>query len=323
MERTDPEVSPRYRKDESWEHFASRLNDLLAPAHDADLLDLPAGRPIVHVFGVPRSGTTLVVQLLATHLDVGYIDNLAAAFWKAPVYGVRLSRALLGTRRSSFASEFGRTKAIQDPHEFGYFWSERLGYGELAVPPAHRDASVDWPQLARVLRNVAAQFNGPLILKNFLAAWHLESLLRWMPESRFIFVRRDLAATAMSLLRMRDEFLGDRARWASLKPAEYPDLADRTPHEQVAGQAYFLERAIVAKLAGAPPQVSLAVSCEQIQQDPTAFIEGVRTFLGTDGAAVTWRDRDVSLPTHRASARGLDYQLIERAIAELRSAQVT
>jgi hypothetical protein len=291
----------------------------VAPAHDSELLDLPAGRPIVHVFGVPRSGTTLVLQLLATHLETGYIDNLAAAFWKAPVYGVRLSKALVTARRSSFESEFGRTRAIQDPHEFGYFWSEWLGYREMAVPEPGRDASIRWSELARVLRNVAVQFEGPLLLKNFFAAWHLDGLQRWMPESRFIFVRRDLADTARSLLQMRESFLGDRARWASLRPAEFSLLARRTPHEQVAGQAFYLERAMLANLAENPSVGALECSFEKVLGDPVQFLEQASEFLGSGGTAVPWRDRSVALPSRQRPIRDADRDLIERALADLRA----
>lgn len=316
--RRDPAVTPGFRKDERWERFIERLNELLAPAHDAELQDLPAGAPIVHVFGVPRSGTTLAVQLLASHLECGYIDNLAAAFWRAPVYGARLSRALLGTRRSSFESEFGRTREIQDPHEFGYFWSRWLAYREMAVPEEGHDASIDWPGLTRVLRNVAAEFTGPLVLKNFLAAWYLESLARCMPESKFIFIRRNLVDTAWSLLKMRDRFLGDRARWASLRPVEYAQLAGCNPHEQVAGQAYFLDRAISRNLALMPSSSILVASLERIVESPAAFLEQARAFLSGTTTQVAWRDREVALLRIPRVDHDEDRSLIERAIAGLR-----
>src|SRR5215831_17612554 len=99
----------RYRKDPSAERFIAHLNATLRAAHDAELADLPAGEPIIHVVGVPRSGTTLAMQLLSCAYEIGYVDNLAATFWQAPLYGIRLSRKLLGRKSSAFNSDFGRT----------------------------------------------------------------------------------------------------------------------------------------------------------------------------------------------------------------------
>jgi ABC-type oligopeptide transport system ATPase subunit len=44
------------------------------------------------IVGLPRSGTTLLSQLLAYSLDAGYTTNFAARFWLAPVHGLRLGR---------------------------------------------------------------------------------------------------------------------------------------------------------------------------------------------------------------------------------------
>src|SRR6266481_489501 len=40
----------------------------------------PPQRPIIFVTGAPRSGTTLVSQVLVHHLPVAYFNNLSALF---------------------------------------------------------------------------------------------------------------------------------------------------------------------------------------------------------------------------------------------------
>ena len=47
-------------------------------------------RPTLLVAGLPRSGTSLLYQCLASTLDIGYVNNIIARFWKAPVYGIHL-----------------------------------------------------------------------------------------------------------------------------------------------------------------------------------------------------------------------------------------
>ncbi|HTL98117.1 MAG TPA: sulfotransferase [Holophagaceae bacterium] len=270
----------RYRKDPGAERFIAHLNATLRSAHDAELADLPPGEPLIHVIGVPRSGTTLAMQLLSCAYDIGYIDNLAATFWQAPLYGIRLSRKLLGRRCSSFNSDFGRTAGLHEPHEFGYFWTERLRYAELAPPAPGHSESIDWDSLAKVLRAMAADFGAPVMFKNFLAMWHLQDFADRMPESRFLFVRRDLADAACSLLRMRERFMGDRAAWVSMKPREYGALASATPVEQVAGQAFFLDRALAEGMASLPPDRYAVIDYADMVGDPGRLFAACEPLLG-------------------------------------------
>src|SRR5205085_828191 len=51
--------------------------------------------PIVIVVGAPRSGTTVVSQVLAAHLPVTFFNNLTTVFPRAPIVANRLFRRLL------------------------------------------------------------------------------------------------------------------------------------------------------------------------------------------------------------------------------------
>jgi hypothetical protein len=128
-------VTSRFAKDADQERFLAELNEFLAPFEEAQYRELAEQWPTIEVPGVPRSGSTLLTQVITSALDVGSIDNLTATFCKAPVSGIRLSRKLLPRRNtSSFQSAFGRTMAINEPHEFGYFGFPLLGYTEMREP---------------------------------------------------------------------------------------------------------------------------------------------------------------------------------------------
>src|ERR1700756_2208637 len=91
--------------------FLESLNVLLEEHELQGYRDLEERYPTIHVLGLPRSGTTLALQLLVAHTDVSYVDHVAAAFWRAPATGLRLSESLRRhTRRpASYQSDFGRT----------------------------------------------------------------------------------------------------------------------------------------------------------------------------------------------------------------------
>ena len=101
--RIDPELAGPFAKHPEREDFLERLNAWLVLHADAEHLRLEETVPTLHVIGAPRSGTTLLHQALISRLELGYVDNLVAAFWRAPTYGVQLSRSLrIGEQQSSF-----------------------------------------------------------------------------------------------------------------------------------------------------------------------------------------------------------------------------
>lgn len=304
-ERTELDLAPRFRKSEVEEAFLRRFNETLAPQHDADLLDLGEQYSTVHVIGPPRSGTTLLVQLISSCLEVGYVNNLIACFWDAPVYGIHLSRKLLGTSTpSSFDSEFGRTQGPAEPHEFGLFWSRLLGYRDFVEPPPAHDEEIDWQRVRRVLTNMCAAFAMPVVFKSFHLIFHLERIAAALPMTCFVRVRRDPVQTAMSLLRARRQYASSEDDWVGVAPKEYEWLRREPVPVQVAGQVHFLDRLIDGALAAIGGANVLELRLDDVTADPALAVTRVAGLLEVAGNGVPARmpapgpfpaaDRDVA-----------------------------
>jgi len=292
VRRIDPEdLAEPFAKDPAEEELLERLNAALAPHEEADYLDVEEVYPTLHVIGVPRSGTTLLYQVIASGLEVGFVNNLVAAFWLAPVYGLRLSRKLgLHRQTSAFESTFGRTPAITEPHEFGYFWNHHLRYPDLCEQPPGHEESIDWERLRKVLLNLAHANGGPMAFKPMLLTWHLERMVEHMPRTCYVWIRRDLAETALSLLRMRRSLRGSEAAWTSLRPHGPRWLEGEPPWRQVAAQAVALERTIAAAAARLGPDHVLELDYETLCASPRAVLGQVRDLLGAKGFAPALRD---------------------------------
>ena len=287
--RRDPELAEDFRKDPLEEDFLERVNGILGPAEEEEYRDLPERLPTLHVVGAPRSGTTLLYQVIASGLEVGYVNNLIAAFWLAPVTGVRLSGklGLGGGAGSSFDSSFGRTEGVGEPHEYGYFWNHHLRYPDLAErDPGHED-SIDWAGLRRVLINMVEADGRPMAFKPMLLVWHLETMLRHMPRSCFVWIRREPRDTALSILRMRRSLLGTYDGWASLRPGEAP--TDVPAWEQVAAQVVLLERTLQEAAMRLGPDHVLPVRYERLCADPGAVLREIRDMMGAKGFAPALR----------------------------------
>ncbi len=279
-----PQAAPLFQKDPKAEAFLDRLNRHLAPHQEAEYADHPEAYPTLFIIGTPRSGTTLLYQLISTYLDVGYINNLAASFWQAPVYGIRLSQKLIQEPKpSSFTSEFGRTHGLHEPHEFGYFWSAALNNKALRYPTPEERASIDWGRLKYLLTNMAHAFAKPACYKVSIMGWHVERLLTLMRRACFVHIRRDPTDVAVSLLRFRMNMRGSLDQWISLKPASYASLKNEPYWVQVAGQAFHLEEEMSKQLRRADPERTLEVTYADLCTQPGTVLLKVQALLEHTG----------------------------------------
>ena len=128
----------RYSANPDDEAWLAALNEHLAEARLPSVVrGEPSQLPLIYIVGAPRSGTTLLSQVVSRFLDVGYINNLIARFWRRPSVGIHLSRLVLGgggREQIAFESEHGTTPGAAGPHEFGYFWRHWL---QLDAQPTH------------------------------------------------------------------------------------------------------------------------------------------------------------------------------------------
>lgn len=281
--------SERYRRDPAREAFLNALNGALktfdVPGRIVD--PATADLPVIYIVGAQRSGTTLLSQLISRFYAVGYVSNMIAAFWDKPLAGILLSEALLGQdgrRAITFRSKHGVTPAVEDPHEFGYFWRRWLPvdrHPTHALPDAARRA-VDVEGLGRVLREeMLAAFGRPLVFKNVLCGFHPDVLVRAHSRSLFVDIVRDEEATAASILQTRLERFGDYEAWWSMKPPTYPGLLrPGDPAAEVVAQIRDCRQEIAVRL-DTPGVARLQVSYEAMCADPRGVLASIAARVET------------------------------------------
>lgn len=272
-----------FAKDGVHEDFFSALNQAL---FRAELPTLPVddsvrAMPLIYIVGAPRSGTTLLSQLISRHLPVGYISNLVARFWLRPSVGIRLSAALFADderRKISLRSTHGTTDGVSNPHEFGYFWRHWL---KLDAAPTHHLsnkmlAAVDAVGLKNALENeILAAFHRPVLFKNVICGFHAEFLTHLHPASLFVYIARDAEAAVASILKVRQERFGSYKTWWSLMPSTYPfSPTPRDPVEEVVRQVFDCRHEMESEL-NKPGVSSLFVSYEALCRDPRGVLDQI------------------------------------------------
>lgn len=198
---------------------------------------LSVHRPLF-IVGAPRSGSTLLYQLLTAAFDVGYLTNRHCKWYRAPVFVERWRATPFGTIETDFESEHGMTTGSHAPSECGAYWYRFLP----RRPHTLSTADVGRAEVAAMRRAIAALTDSvakPLVFKNLILSLRIPVLADVLPEALFLVIHRDTADTALSILRARQKIFGRIDRWFSLRPTgQEPNEAPEDPHRQAVEQVF-------------------------------------------------------------------------------------
>lgn len=280
-----------FAKDDSTEQTFWRLNEAIRGIEVATSTEVGVP-PLIFIVGVPRSGTTLLSQLVSRFLDVGYIDNVVARFWANPVLGIRLSRAVLGpdTRsRIQLRSVHGTTEEPWGPHEFGYFWREMFGLDLAAthnLTPRER-RNVDEQRLSTRLREIAVEFGRPVVFKNPICGFQASLIEKCYPNCLFVCTERDDDEVVESIRRARIERFGSDEVWWSLKPSTFPDISDLRPVDRQIRSQVRDCRAEFADEFTRLATPAITISYGEMRHDPLGVLHRLCDRLSSMGSDVT------------------------------------
>lgn len=239
--------------------------------------------PVVFIVGVPRSGTTLLYQLMVRHLRLGYVNNFMARFWMAPIAGAIAYRALRGGDPTSIPleSHLGGTPTPASPHEFSWFWEYWTEFGDVDDHPESRLREMNWGAIRRELEGLAGYFGAPVVLKSInYVDYHIDWIDDLFEEPRFLRIRRRPEFVAQSIYQSRKKRYHDPSVWWSVRPADVGDWVDRPPAEQIAHQIRDIERGIEEGFADIPDDHSHTVTYESLTETPRETLDAIGHFAG-------------------------------------------
>lgn len=235
--------------------------------------------PCVFIIGPPRSGSTIVYQVLTSLLDVSYVDNLANLARYNPYFGLWLShRISAGKPHKSYTSQYGQTSrdGLHAPAEalFFYQWFPRdRHYTELS------DLTPE--QISQFRQTIHAMINRhqrALFIKNLSFSLRLQVLREVLPGARYIVVRRNPLYTAQSLLlAMRNNKANEGRVWGIL-PKDFEQLEGLSIHEMVVKQVYLIEKQIHDDLNRVPKENILYIDYEKLATGLESTIGQVLSF---------------------------------------------
>jgi len=225
------------------------------------------------VVGPPRSGSTIIYQVLVRAIPSVYISNMHFIF---PRYASThmLKNNLFGAGLGGFHNYYGHTAALYDVNE-GNEPMDRLFQGS-AVPDQIRQGFISF------VENMQAEEGRPLIFKNAGAFGQLTDLHKAVPEIAFLRIKRDPEQIIQSVVRAYHELGGFNPIPDALRHSTISD-----PVEFAVRQILEIERVIDAQRLEIDSHSWIEFSYEDFCRNPWPMIENLAAnHLGIDLACL-------------------------------------
>jgi hypothetical protein len=250
----------------------------------------------VFIVGLPRSGTTLLYQLLLNHFDCSYFTMWAEYYYRAPVAAYRVQRLVFPQRPSSFEyeSEYGKMK---DRSYLSKAWRPVEGHPIwhrwFPEKPTHcYEGSLDRSTREDMQSTIAGfiDLSGkPFLNKNTRNSIRLTGLVDAFPEAVIIVVgRRSLyVAQSLYIARLNRQSSGKNGnnRWWGTKPAEFLQLQHLDPLSQAVGQTRAIERELKKQLRAYANRY-INVDYEEVCERPSVVLRRIQEHCDGHGVGL-------------------------------------
>ncbi len=289
--------SDKFKKNDGLETFLAEINSELWNTEKILLNTSEPKYPIIFVVGPLRSGSTLMIQWLASTGQFAYPTNLLSRFYCAPIIGAKIQQLLTDERYNfrneildfnqsvDFHSENGKTKGALSPNEFWYFWRRFLPFEEIDyLPDEELFEKVDIETMKAEFNGLLDVFQKPFALKAMILNYNIPFLNEIFDRCIFVYTKRDPLTNIESALKARERQLGSMHEWYSFKIPEYNLLKKiDDPIEQTAKQIFCINKAVEKGLAEVEGHKKIVVQYEDFCNNPELYYNELVDKLNKNG----------------------------------------
>jgi hypothetical protein len=235
-----------------------------------------AALPMVFIIGAPRSGSTLLYQLLINVFDFFYFSNLVNShFSEYPAVGAALDQILNPREPVAYSSDHGKTEGPFGPSEASLVFRHWFGGEHPAQTQSAQVLLGKSEHLRLTMQSVYRMVGRPILIKNAWNCFRIRALVELFPAIQFVWIRRDIVQSAWSDLKAR-YLRGGPMVWNSATTANYRDIQQLPYWEQVVEQQYAYNESVALDLVRYAPGRFCEIWYEDVCQRPATEIHRLR-----------------------------------------------
>ena len=272
--------------------------------------------PVVFIIGPPRSGTTLIYELLVRKYKFSYMSNLAHRLYMTPVAATTLGKILVENwhrqLKSVYESRYGSISGWGAPSEGGWIWNR--WFSESYYLDESHAANVPRQEIQNTVYGLCKAMNGPFINKNVMHSVHLRLLDQLFPKCLFIHINRDIKSNVRSIMRANSQDDINKNEWVSVKPREWEKYKNEDIVLRSAIQVSYIHKNIEEDERFIGSGRVFPVAYEDFCQNSGAMLDAICAFLNKNDVNI--KERDIQLPELSVSSQKLFSEDIEHRIDE-------
>jgi hypothetical protein len=254
---------------------AAPLDMLLQIAEQRRYRNAPDPRlPLLFICGAPRTGTTLVEQVLIDHLPFTFINNLTAVFPRAPLTANRIFRPV-PRGGNGYHNYYGKTVGFSGPNDGLHLWDRWLGKDRTKIRGSLTpEEQVD---MRRFFGAMEQLFGRPILAKNNSLSACASLVARVFDRAYFICMTRDPLYLAQSQLKARLDIHGRDDIPYGLSQSAGNGSASTDVVEDICRQVLFHEQIVREQQSRIGTERFWVVQYEAFCQNPSALVDEVAT----------------------------------------------
>ncbi len=240
--------------------------------------------PQIFICGPPRSGTTLMAQVLIKYLPVYYFNNLTSIFPNSPIISHKVFKRFINksNRDVTFRSLYGRTTNLWAPNDALYLWDRWISADRDKIPA---DISKDnQDKMQRFFGAVEQFFGKPILSKNNKLNTYANQVAKVLDKAYFICLDRNPVYLAQSLLIASRFIHGDERISYGIKfnsTSKSSGIDDIDPVEQVCKQVLWHKEVMLQQESLIGKERFMIVNYEDFCADPAKVVNRIsRQVLG-------------------------------------------
>lgn len=253
--------------------------------------------PIYFIIAQPRGASSLLQQLLSSNLNIGYISNFLAKFYKSPVFGLELEKDVVDKNyKSNFLSSYGNTSGLNEPHEWGWFFKEHLGLEDAQ----HYTNKEEFRNLKSNLLAVTNIKKAPIIIDNIYAMSNILKFKKDFKNIKIINLTRDLYFICNSIVNARLSRYSDINEFYGHLPQNIEEILKiQNQVEQVVYQVKSIQNEIDEILENFDDEDIVNIDYEDIYKDSFGVVEKFKKFVLKDNINLEYKEKHLPKLTYR------------------------